>query len=80
MTEIIPRCNWLMLGQERTCNRLAKRKGYFDYHAKRKVKLFPCMSCGKGTSSSVHHSSVYGLILKLVKPNSENLQQAEKAL
>ena len=53
MTEIFPRCNWLMLGQERTCNRLAKRKGYFDYHAKRKVKLFPCMSCGKGTRSSL---------------------------
>ena len=53
MTEIIPRCNWLMLGQERTCNRLAKREGYCDYHAKQKVKSFPCMSCGKGTRSSL---------------------------
>ena len=47
MTEIIPRCNWLMLGQERTCNKLAKREGFLDYHAEQKVKSFPCMSCGK---------------------------------
>ena len=53
MTEIMLRCNWLMLGQERTCNRLTKREGYFDYHAKQKVKSFPCMSCGKGTRSSL---------------------------
>ena len=53
MTEIIPRCNWLMLGQERTCNRLAKCEGYCDYHAKQKLKSFPCMSCGKGTRSSL---------------------------
>ena len=49
MAEIVPRCNWLMLGQERTCNRIAKCEGYCDYHAKQKVKSFPCMSCGKGT-------------------------------
>ena len=53
MTEIIPRCNWLKLGQERTRNRLAKREGYCDYHAKQKVKSFPCISCGKGTRSSL---------------------------
>ena len=40
-----------MLGQERTCSRLAKRDGYCDYHAKQKVKSFPCMCCGKGTRS-----------------------------
>ena len=49
MTEIIPRCSWLMLGQERTCGRLAKHDGYCDYHAKQKVKSFSCMCCGKGT-------------------------------
>ena len=43
MAEIIPRCNWLMLGQERTCRRLAKREGYCDYHAKQKVKSFPLL-------------------------------------
>ena len=53
MTEIIPRCNWLMLGQERTCSKLAKCEGLCDYHAKQKVKSFPCMSCGKGTRSSL---------------------------
>ena len=53
MTEIIPRCNWLMLDQERTCNRLVKYEGYCDYHAKQKVKSFPCMSCGKGTRSTL---------------------------
>ena len=42
-----------MLGQKRTCNRLAKREGYCDYHAEQKVKSFPCMSCGKGTRSSL---------------------------
>ena len=51
MTEIIPRCSWLMLGQEETCCRLAKREGYCDYHAKQKVKSFPCITCGKGTRS-----------------------------
>ena len=51
MTETIPRCSWLMLGQEETCCRLAKREGYCDYHAKQKVKSFPCMTCGKGTRS-----------------------------
>ena len=53
MTEIIPRCNWLMLGQERTCNRLVKCEGYCDYHAKQKVKSFPCTICGKGTRSTL---------------------------
>ena len=53
MAEIIPRCNWLMLGQERTCNRIAKCEGHCDYHAKQKVKSFPCMSCGKGTRSKL---------------------------
>ena len=53
MAEIVPRCNWLMLGHERTCNRKAKCEGYFDYHAKQKVKSFPCMSCGKGTRSKL---------------------------
>ena len=53
MTEIIPRCSWLMLGQEETCCRLAKCEVYCDYHAKQKVKSFPCMSCGKGTRSSL---------------------------
>ena len=51
MTEIIPRCSWLMLGQEETCCRLAKRKGYCDYHAKQKVKSLPCITRGKGTRS-----------------------------
>ena len=51
MTEIIPRCSWLMLGQEETYCRLAKREGYCDYHAKQKVKSFPCITCGKGTRS-----------------------------
>ena len=53
MTEIITNCNWLMLGQERTCNRIAKCEGFCDYHAKQKVKSFPCMSCGKGTRSKL---------------------------
>ena len=42
-----------MLGQEKTCNRLKKREGYCDYHTKQKVKSFPCMSCRKGTRSSL---------------------------
>ena len=42
-----------MLGQERTFNRLSKREGYCDYHAKQKVKSFPCMSSGKGTRPSL---------------------------
>ena len=51
MTENTPRCNWLMLGQERTCDRIAKREGYCEYHAKQKVKSFPCICCGKRTRS-----------------------------
>ena len=42
-----------MLGQERTCNRMVKCEGYCDYHAKQKVKSFPCMSWGKGTGSTL---------------------------
>ena len=51
MTKIIPRCNWLMLGQERTYDRIAKSREYREYHAKQKVKSLPCKTCGKGTRS-----------------------------
>ena len=51
MTETKRRCSWLMLGQEVTCNRLAKNEGYCALHTNQKVKSFPCLTCGKGTRS-----------------------------
>ena len=78
MTETNQRCSWLMLGQEVTCCRLAKREGYCVYHAKQKVKSFPCITCGKGTRSKYRTCYKKGCayeklrhINKMVKKNRE---------
>ena len=51
MVENAPRCSWLMLGQERTCDRIAKKWGMLLLSRKQKVKSFPCQNCGKRTRS-----------------------------
>ena len=78
MTGTILRCSWLMLGQEETCCRLEKREGYCDYHAKQKVKSFPCITCGKGTRSKYRTCYKKGCdyeklrhLNKMVKKNKE---------
>ena len=51
MSENTSRYIWLMFGQARNCDKLAKDGEYCDYCIKQKVKSVPCKSCGKGTRS-----------------------------
>ena len=68
-----------MLGQERTCNRLAKREGYCYYHAKQKVKSFPCMSCGKGTGSSLGMCKGGQCIYEKLRYEKKKIDKTKKA-
>ena len=49
-----PRCNWLLVGHKKSCQRAATQSGYCNYHNYRNITPTPCNSCGKGTRSSVN--------------------------
>ena len=51
---LTPRCNWLLVGHKKTCQRAATQSGYCRYHIYRNIIPAPCIECGKGTRSTVN--------------------------
>ena len=49
-----PRCNWLLVSHKKTCQRAATQSGYCGYHIYRNITPTPCITCGKGTRSTVN--------------------------
>ena len=49
-----PRCNWLLVGHKKTCQRAATQSGYCNYHNCQNITPTPCNYRSKGTRSTVN--------------------------